>query len=102
MTEDQVVAALDAMAHQTRLRMLRYLVRAGDKGAPAGEVAEAVGAAPSRASFHLSALSRTGLIVSERQARQIVYRVDYQAMGALMGYLLHDCCQGNAEVAACC
>ncbi len=102
MQEEDVVAALDSLAHLTRLRMLRYLVQAGEAGAPAGEIAQAVGAAPSRASFHLATLSRTGLVSSERQARQIVYRADFKAIGALMGYLLHDCCQGNAEVAACC
>lgn len=102
MTEDEVVAALDALANATRLRILRHLVRAGPDGVPAGTVAEAVGAAPSRASFHLAALSRTGLIRAERQSRQIIYRPDFDRIGALMGYMLHDCCKGNARVAACC
>ncbi|MEM7269356.1 MAG: metalloregulator ArsR/SmtB family transcription factor [Pseudomonadota bacterium] len=102
MNESQVIEALGALAQETRLRMLRYLVTRGGEGAAAGEVAEAVGAASSRASFHLSALASAGLITAERASRQIIYRVEFGAMAALAGYLVQDCCQGDARVVACC
>ena len=35
-------------------------------------------------------------------SRNIVYRVDYQAIGGLIGYLVQNCCQGNEAVLACC
>ena len=102
MTEAEIITALSALAQETRLRILRYLVTKGAEGAAAGEIGEAVGAAASRASFHLSTLADAGLVTSERQARSIIYHVDFDKMGALMGYLVHDCCANNAKVLACC
>jgi len=102
MNEDQIIGALGALAQETRLRILRYLVTKGSDGAPAGEIGEAVGAASSRASFHLSTLSNAGLVTAERKSRQIIYRVDFQAMGGMIGYLIKDCCNNHQDVVACC
>ena len=68
----------------------------------AGEIGRAVAASSSRSSFHLSALSRAGLITSVRKSRSIIYRVDFDAVGALVGYLVKDCCNSNVVVLACC
>ncbi len=100
--EAHAVAAFHALANETRLRMLRCLVAAGREGMAAGDVARAVGASPSRASFHLAALAETGLVLSERAARQVTYRVDFAAIGGLVAYLLHDCCGNAPEVRRCC
>lgn len=102
MGESQALQALDALAQETRLRIVRFLVRRGPDGANAGEIAEAVGAISSRASFHLSALSRAGLVRAVRRSRQMVYSVDFAAVGALVRYLVEDCCDGNALVRGCC
>lgn len=102
MDESQVIDALSALSQETRLRMLRYLVQAGAKGAPAGEIGAAVGSSSSRNSFHLNALAQAGLITKERQSRQIIYRVDFANVGAMVGFLVQDCCGGNAQVLACC
>lgn len=102
MNENQVVDALSALSQETRLRMVRYLVTKGGEGAAAGEVAEAAGASSSRASFHLNALSQAGLITATRASRSIIYRVDFTAMGALIGYLIEDCCQNDPAVVSCC
>ncbi|WP_172300187.1 helix-turn-helix transcriptional regulator [Pseudoruegeria sp. HB172150] len=102
MEESQALKSLSALSDATRLRMLRFLVTAGEDGAPAGSIGEHAGAAPSRASFHLAALAQAGLVVPERVSRQIIYRVDFDALGGLMGYLIEDCCGGHPTVRACC
>ena len=102
MEESQVVSALSALSQETRLRMVRHLVTKGSEGAAAGEVAEAAGASSSRASFHLNALSQAGLITATRASRSIVYRVNFPAMGALIAYLIKDCCQNDPAVISCC
>lgn len=102
MNENQVVAALSALSQETRLRMVRYLVTQGPNGASAGDVAEAAGASSSRASFHLNALAQAGLITATRASRSIIYRVDFSAMGALIAYLIEDCCQNDPAVVSCC
>ena len=102
MNEEAALAAISAISSATRLRILKCLVEAGSDGLTAGEIAKAVGASPSRASFHLSNMSEAGLLASIRSARQITYRVDFEAVGALMRYILEDCCKNNATVRACC
>lgn len=102
MKESQVTATLGALAQETRLRIVRYLVKCGSNGAPAAQIGEAVDAASSRLSFHLSALERANIVTSQRVSRSIVYRVNYGQLGSLISYLLHDCCQDHPVVTRCC
>lgn len=102
MDEDGALAAFGALSNATRLKIVRVLVEAGSDGMSAGDVAAAVGASPSRASFHLSGLADAGLVTSDRDARTITYRVSFEQLGALMRFVLEDCCKGNAQVQACC
>ena len=62
MNTKEAVTSLAALAHPQRLAIFRLLVREGPSGLPAGEIAEAVGAAPTAASFHLKELDRAGLL----------------------------------------
>lgn len=47
-------------------------------------------------SFHLSHLKNGGMIRDEREGRSIIYRADFDAMNALMAFLLENCCAGEA------
>ena len=102
MDEGQALQAFSALSEPTRLAILRFLVTRGPGGAAAGEIGEAVGFTSSRGSFHLSALARAGLLTSEKVSRQVIYRADFERLGALVGYLIHDCCAGDPRVLACC
>ena len=102
MNEKQALEMLGALSQETRLRVVRYLVECGDQGAPAGDVAQRVGAASSRASFHLAALEKAGVITSERQSRNIVYRADFRNLGGVIAFLLNDCCHDHPDIRACC
>jgi ArsR family transcriptional regulator len=88
------IAALGALAQEHRLGLFRLLVQAGEDGMPAGAIAEALGIPNSSLSFHLAQLSRAGLVRLERRHRSIIYRADYAAMNALVGYLMENCCGG--------
>lgn len=102
------VRALGALAHDHRLAAFRLLVQAGTEGLPAGLIAERLDIAPSSLSFHLAALVHAGLVTQRRQSRLVLYRADYAAMGALMGYLTENCCggvpcaDGARNTSACC
>lgn len=102
MNESQVIEAMGALAQETRLRILRFLVTKGSNGASAGEIGVAVEASSSRASFHLSTLANAGLVTAERKSRNIIYRVNFEAMGDMLGYLIKDCCNNHQDVVACC
>ena len=98
MNENQAIAALAALAHQQRLSIFRLLVVEGPNGLPASEIAEAVGATPTGASFHLKELDRAGLIRGTRDGRFIRYAVHVEGMRQLLTYLTEDCCQGNPQL----
>lgn len=61
---------------------------------PAGAIADALGVPNSSLSFHLAQLRNAGLILQERQHRSLIYRANYPAMNALVGYLMENCCGG--------
>ena len=100
MDEPQALTAFGALSQETRLRMVRVLVQAGPDGLPAGAVGEAVGASSSGASFHLSHLERAGLITSRRESRSIIYTANFEGLGALVEFLMRDCCDGHPEICA--
>jgi len=102
MNEKQAISMFKALSQETRMHIVRFLVKRGDEGASAGEVGETVGAASSRASFHLSALEVAGLISSERQSRHIIYRANLENLGGLVSFLLNDCCGTHPNILACC
>ena len=90
----EVIEALGALAQEHRLAVFRKLVQAGESGMPAGAIANALGIPNSSLSFHLSQLRGAGLIEQERQHRTLIYRANYPAMTALLGYLTENCCAG--------
>lgn len=102
MKEAEALQAFSALSGETRLRMLRLLVVAGEGGMTAGDISAQTAAAPSRASFHLSALTKAGLVSATREAKQIRYHVRFETLGELMGYILTDCCQNHPTVRSCC
>lgn len=98
LNDKQAVAALSALAQESRLQTFRLLVRHGEKGLPAGEIAEAIGVPPATLSFHLSQLAQGGLVDSRRSGRSISYFIHVEGIQALMAYLTEDCCGGRAEL----
>jgi DNA-binding transcriptional ArsR family regulator len=99
MDTKSAIRALGALAQDTRLAIFRMLVERGPEGLAAGAIAEALDLAPSSLSFHLAQLSHAGLVIQRRESRSLIYSVDFDAMGELMGYLTENCCGGNP--AAC-
>jgi ArsR family transcriptional regulator len=99
MDSSQVVTALSALAHDTRLALYRMLVERGPDGLPAGAIAERLGVPPSSLTFHVQHLHRAGLLTQRRVSRQLIYAADFTAMAGLVGFLTENCCGRGA--AAC-
>ncbi len=102
MKSAQVVVALGALAHETRLALYRLLIERGPDGAAAGVIAARLGLPPSSLTFHLQHLQRAGLIGPRRAGRQKIYSADYSVMNALVGFLTDNCCGESAAVATAC
>jgi DNA-binding transcriptional ArsR family regulator len=102
MEQSQALAALSALANETRLGLVRRLIARGDQGLCAGRIAAELGMSASRLSFHLAALEQAGLVTARRESRHVFYAVDPAGMGGLIAYLLNDCCAADPKVSACC
>src|SRR5829696_3889148 len=94
MEKTDAIAALAALAQDNRLDVFRLLVRAGDKGMPAGAVASALDLAPNTLSFHFDRLRQAGLVTCTREGRSLIYAARYETMNGLLAYLTENCCAG--------
>ncbi len=102
MEQSKVLSALSALAHGSRLDLIRLLIPHGAQGLTAGEIGRLLGHSASRLSFHLAALEQAGLLCSRKVARNVFYSVDPAGMGGTISYLLNDCCGEDPHVIACC
>ena len=93
------LAALAALAQESRLDVFRLLVQAGSDGLPAGQIGERLGLAPATLSFHLNQLRHAGLVTYRRESRSLIYAAEYPAMNSLLAYLTENCC-GGVEICA--
>jgi ArsR family transcriptional regulator, arsenate/arsenite/antimonite-responsive transcriptional repressor len=96
MEKSHVVAALAALAQDSRLDVFRLLVQAGPEGMPAGAVSAALGLAPNTLTFHFDRLRTAGLVTVRREGRSMIYAVQFETMDSLLGYLTENCCGGAA------
>jgi DNA-binding transcriptional ArsR family regulator len=100
MERTDVIAALAALAQDSRLEAYRLLVRAGPDGLPAGQVAAALGLPPNTLSFHFDRLRNAGLVTVRRDGRSLIYAARFDTMNDLLGYLTDNCCGGRPELCA--
>ena len=83
---------LAALAHESRLKIYRYLVKQGRSGAPAGAIAAFAGLPGATLNFHLEQLVSAGLASRERRGRNVNYAAVFPAVDELIGYLTENCC----------
>jgi ArsR family transcriptional regulator, arsenate/arsenite/antimonite-responsive transcriptional repressor len=96
----RAVAALAALAQETRLAIFRLLVQAGPTGSPAGSISEQLKIPAPTLSFHLAQLRAAGLTTFRREGRSLIYAADYTTTNALVAYLLENCCQSATSCVA--
>jgi ArsR family transcriptional regulator, arsenate/arsenite/antimonite-responsive transcriptional repressor len=99
MKKSDVLAALAALAQETRLDIFRLLVQAGEEGMAVGRIGEALDLPSATLAFHLKELRHAGLVTFTREGRSLIYAAVYPTLNDLLGYLTENCCQGNP--AAC-
>ncbi len=98
MEKKPVLDALSALAHDMRLDVFRLLIKAEPQGMAAGDIAAALDVRANTLSNNLNILAAAGLVVSQREGRSIRYRAQMQTMRGLLGFLMKDCCGGQADL----
>ena len=96
-----IVAALAALAQESRLAVFRLLVQAGPQGMSAGKISDATGIPPSSLSFHLKELSHADMVSSRNESRFVIYSANFSRMNEVLAYLTENCCGGNPCIQVC-
>lgn len=95
METSNAVAALAALAQDSRLAIFRLLVQAGPAGLAAGKISEAIGIPPSSLSFHLKELTHANMVSSRQEGRFVIYEANFSTITALVAFLSENCCGGQ-------
>ena len=95
------VLRLKALAHGSRLAIVRVVVQGPSAGTPAGEVQARLGIPGSTLSHHLSELTQAGLLKPVRQGTTIRYAACFEALRDLTSYLWEDCCGSGCRDPHC-
>lgn len=92
MKSAQAIAALGALASESRLAVFRLLVKRGPDGFTPSELVKRLDVPAPTLSFHLKELVHAGLVKSRREGRNLYYGPDVEQMNALVGFLTENCC----------
>jgi ArsR family transcriptional regulator len=101
METKNVIAALAALAQESRLAVFRALVQAGPSGMAATKISEQVGIPPSSLSFHLKEMTHADLVTSRQDGRFVIYAANFKTMNGLIGFLTKNCCGGSPCTPIC-
>ena len=97
MDKSDAIEALHALAQETRLETFRLLVKQGEDGMAAGEIAETLDVRQNTMSANLAVLARAGMVRSVREGRVVRYFANFDGMRGLLAFLMEDCCGGNPD-----
>ena len=94
---DTAATLLGQLGNQTRLKIVRELVRAGNKGMAVGEVQNKLGIPNSTLSHHINHLRSVGLVRQERESTVLRCFVDYEKIDRVVRFLTEECCAAEAK-----
>lgn len=100
MEKTTATTVFESLASGVRLDVFRLLVRQGPEGLVAGEIAAALELPPTNLSFHLKALTQSGLLGVTPEGRYQRYRANLALMQAMVDYLTAECCAGHPDQCA--
>ena len=83
---------LAELGNETRLTIVRHLVRAGGDGLMVGDIQRATGVPGSTLTHHLRRLCQVGLISRTRRGNALWCTADTGLVHSLAHYLIEECC----------
>ena len=103
MKSGDAIAALSALAHESRLAVFRLLVKRGPDGYTPGDLIAKLDIPAPTLSFHLKELQTARLVEVRRDGRFLYYSADFNRMNALVEFLTEHCCSlGDAGCETSC
>ena len=85
--------AFSSLSQETRLRVFKLLIEYGRDGLIPGKIAEELKIPDNTLSFHLSHMSKAGLVNSQKNGRSVTYFANTESIQDLIGFLQENCCE---------
>lgn len=98
MKKHTAIGIFETLSSGIRLDVYRLLMKAGTEGLVAGQISSALDLPPANLSFHLKAMTQSGLLTVQQEGRFQRYRADVALMASLVDYLTEECCGGRPEL----
>jgi len=89
---EKAAEILEQLGSETRLRIVRHLVKAGEDGMPVGDLQARLSIPGSTLSHHLSHLKQAGLIHQRRDGTTLYCVMQYEMMESVIRFLTDKCC----------
>jgi len=93
-----VIAALDALAQESRLAIFRMLIEIAPKGLMMGEIGKRMEMPATTLSFHLDKLRQAGLIEKRSDGRRRIFTANYDTLVGTIRYLSENCCKESDQM----
>ncbi|MEP2716180.1 helix-turn-helix transcriptional regulator [Pseudophaeobacter sp.] len=94
---EEAAQGFAAMGSESRLQVLRCLIRAGHDGLTVGEIQERTGIAPSTLAHHLKFLTGAEVVDQLRVGRSTLNRANFDQLEKLAGFILSECCADTVQ-----
>ena len=89
--------AFASLSQETRLRVFKLLIEYGRDGLIPGKVAEKLKIPDNTLSFHLSHMSKAGLVTSKKNGRSVTYFANTDLIEDLISFLQQNCCEKESK-----
>ena len=94
---DTAATLLSQLGNQTRLKIVRELVRAGNSGLAVGEIQKLLGIPNSTLSHHINHLRSVGLVQQERESTVLRCFIDFEKIDQVVKFLTEECCVAEVQ-----
>lgn len=89
---DTAASLLSQLGNQTRLKIVRELVRAGRSGMAVGEIQKKLAIPNSTLSHHINHLRNAGLIRQIRESTVLRCYIEFERIEDIVKFLTEECC----------
>ena len=86
-----------SLSQETRLRVFKLLIEYGTDGLIPGKIASKLKIPDNTLSFHLSHMSKAGLVTAKKEGRSITYFANTDLVEDLIGFLEQNCCSRSKK-----